>query len=113
MNATTITAPSPTGTPAPARALRIGRREYPLLLPSLRDPRLHTAAFIVSVQILGQTSLGFELSIAQILLSLLTSAVLEVAIMFVQRRVVMWPAERAADGQRRRAHPARPGHRAR
>ena len=43
---------------------------YPVLLPTLRDPRLHLAAVIVSLQILGQTAFDFSLSIAQILMTL-------------------------------------------
>ena len=76
----------------PAPSVRIGRRRYPLLLPTLRDPRLHLAAVIVSLQVLGQAVLGFELSIAQIVVSILTCAVLEVALTFWRRRVLMWPA---------------------
>ena len=98
MNATTITAPSHPGAGPSPHSVRIRGREYPVVLPSLRDPRLHIAAVLVSVQILGQTSLGFELSIAQILLSLLTCAVLEVGITFVQRRIVMWPASALLTG---------------
>ena len=41
-----------------------------MLLPRLSDPRLHLAAVIVSLQVLGQVAFGFELSIAQILISL-------------------------------------------
>ena len=42
-------------------------RTYPVLLPRRGDPRLVVAAIIISVQVLGQTVLGFNLSIAQIL----------------------------------------------
>ena len=45
------------------RVAVIGGRSYPLLLPSIRDPRLHVAAVITSLQVLGQTSLHFDLSI--------------------------------------------------
>ena len=80
------------------RAVRIRGRTYPVLLPTLRDPRLHLAAVIVSLQVLGQVAFGFRLSIAQILVALLTSAVLEVAIAFRFRRVVMWPASALLTG---------------
>src|SRR6185503_3064694 len=71
---------------APGRpTLRIGGTRYPVLLPTLRDPRLHLAAVIVSLQVLGQVAFDFRLSIAQILVSLLTCAVLEVAITFRQQ----------------------------
>jgi Na+-translocating ferredoxin:NAD+ oxidoreductase RnfD subunit len=83
---------------APSRALRIRGTDYPLLLPTLRDPRLHLAGIIFSLQILGQVAFEFRLSIAQILVSLLTCAVLEVAITFRLQRVVMWPASALLTG---------------
>jgi Na+-translocating ferredoxin:NAD+ oxidoreductase RnfD subunit len=78
--------------------LRIRGQAYPVLLPSRRDPRLHLAAVIVTLQVLGQTVLGFELSVAQILLSVGTCAVLESAITLGRRRVVMWPASALLTG---------------
>src|SRR5256885_496951 len=78
--------------------LRIRGTRYPLLLPTLRDPRLHLAAVIVSLQVLGQTVLGFELSIAQILVSILTCAGIEVALTFWRRRGLMWPASALLTG---------------
>jgi Na+-translocating ferredoxin:NAD+ oxidoreductase RnfD subunit len=80
------------------RALRLGGTDYPVLLPSLRDPRLHLAGVIVSLQVLGQVAFEFRLSIAQILISILTCAVLEVAITFRRQRVVMWPASAMLTG---------------
>jgi len=81
-----------------ARSVGIAGRRYPLVLPALQDPRLHLAAVIVSLQVLGQAVLGFELSIAQILVSILTCAVLEVALTFWRRRVLMWPASALLTG---------------
>ena len=86
-------APAPSG-----RTLTIRGSAYPLLLPKLSDPRLHLAAIITSLQVLGQVEFGFRLSIAQILLSLATCAVLEVAIAFRQKRVLMWPASAMLTG---------------
>jgi Na+-transporting NADH:ubiquinone oxidoreductase subunit NqrB len=80
------------------RAVAIRGRSYPVLLPSLRDPRLHLAAVIVSLQVLGQTAFDFDLSIAQILVALFTCAVLEVAIAFRRQRVIMWPASALLTG---------------
>ncbi|WP_208028092.1 RnfABCDGE type electron transport complex subunit D [Rhabdothermincola sediminis] len=74
-----------------AHAFRVGGHEYPVVLPTLRDPRMHLASVIITVQILGQTVLGFELSIAQILVSLGTAAALELAIVFHRQRAVVWP----------------------
>ncbi|MGH3012636.1 MAG: hypothetical protein ACRDMY_12480 [Gaiellaceae bacterium] len=69
-----------------------------MLLPTVRDPRLHLAAVIVSLQVLGQVAFGFQLSIAQILVSLVACAVLEVAIAFRRQRVLMWPASALLTG---------------
>jgi hypothetical protein len=78
--------------------LRIGSTEYPVLLPTLRDPRLHLAAIIVTLQVLGQVAFDFQLSIAQILISLAVAGILEVAIAFRSHRVLMWPASALLTG---------------
>jgi Na+-translocating ferredoxin:NAD+ oxidoreductase RnfD subunit len=78
--------------------VRIRGTAYPVLLPTLRDPRLHLAAVIVTLQVLGQTAFDFQLSIAQILVSLVTSAVLEVSIALRRQRVLMWPASALLTG---------------
>ena len=91
MNASTLAAPArPT--------LRIRGTAYPVLLPTVRDPRLHLAAVIISLQVLGQTAFDFQLSIAQILVSLVTCAVIEFAITFRRQRVIMWPASALLTG---------------
>src|SRR5258708_2073897 len=71
---------------------------YPVVLPKLSDPRLHLAATIPSLQVIGQLGFHFELSIAQILLSLGTAALLEMAIAFRSRRVILWPASALLTG---------------
>jgi Na+-translocating ferredoxin:NAD+ oxidoreductase RnfD subunit len=91
-----MSAPAVVGVVRPT--LRIRGTEYPVLLPTLRDPRLHLAVVIVSLQVLGQVAFDFQLSIAQILVSLVTSAVLEVAIAFRTQRVLMWPASALLTG---------------
>ena len=73
-------------------------RAYPVLLPKLRDPRLHLAATITSLQVIGQVGFHFEVSIAQILLALGTSAALEIAIALRTQRVIMWPASAMLTG---------------
>ena len=83
----------------PARpTLRIRGVAYPVLLPSLRDPRLHLAAVITSLQVLGQAAFDFRLSIAQILVSLVTCAVLEVGIAAWRQKVILWPASALLTG---------------
>src|ERR1700716_2256752 len=71
---------------------------YPVVLPKLRDPRLHLAATITSLQVIGQVGFHFQLSIAQILISLATCAVLEVAIALRRRHVLLWPASAMLTG---------------
>jgi hypothetical protein len=87
---------------APALAARpsltIRGTQYPILLPTARDPRLHLAAVIVTLQVLGQTAFDFNLSIAQILVSLGTCAVLEVGIALFRHQVLMWPASALLTG---------------
>ena len=71
---------------------------YPVVLPKLSDPRLHLAATITSLQVIGQVGFHFQLSIAQILISLGTCAVLEVAIAARRRHVLLWPASALLTG---------------
>src|SRR5579864_9571233 len=74
------------------RSVRIRGRDYPVLLPSIRDPRLHVAAVLMTLQVLGQTVLDFRLSIAQILISVAAGALIEFGVAFFKDKVVMWPA---------------------
>jgi len=85
--------------PAPGGlTLSIRGRSYPVLLPKLSDPRLHLAATITSLQVIGQVGFHFQLSIAQILVSLVTCAVLEVGIALRKQHVLMWPASALLTG---------------
>jgi len=79
-------------------AVAIRGTTYPVVLPKLRDPRLHLAATITSLQVLGQVAFSFRLSISQILVALATCAVLEIAITFRTKRVIMWPASALLTG---------------
>ena len=105
MNASAAAAGKPT--------IRIRGTQYPVLLPTWRDPRLHLAAVIISLQVLGQVAFDFRLSIAQILVSRADVRGAR------GRDRVPSPArdhvarERAAHRERGRVHPARPRNRAR
>src|SRR5438105_10970800 len=79
-------------TAAKRRSLRIRGREYPVFLPSLRDPRLHVAAVLLTLHVLGQTVLDFRLSVAQILACLVTGALIEFGVAFFKDKTIMWPA---------------------
>lgn len=71
---------------------------YPVVLPNLRDPRLHLAAVIISIHILGQTALGFRVTVPQILSAILASAILEIVIIFRRTRQLVWPASAMLTG---------------
>ena len=73
---------SMTDTTTRSSSLQLGHHEYPVTLPSVRDPRLQVAAVILSLQVLGQTVFGFNISIAQILTAIVTAGLLEVVITF-------------------------------
>jgi Na+-transporting NADH:ubiquinone oxidoreductase subunit NqrB len=90
--------PSPVKVAAPPRTVRMGGRRYPFVLPSIRDPRLHLAAVIISIHILGQTVLGFRVSVVQILVAILTCAMIEVTWTFVSSRSFVWPASAMLTG---------------
>src|ERR1700737_3293194 len=53
---------------------------------------LHVAAVLGTLQVLGQTVLGFRLSIAQILIFLATGALIEFVVAFFKDKALMWPA---------------------
>jgi Na+-translocating ferredoxin:NAD+ oxidoreductase RnfD subunit len=89
-----MSAPAIAGGPV----LTIRGTPYPVLLPKFRDPRLHLAAVIITLQVLGQTAFGFSLSIAQILVAIGTCAALEVGIAFFRQHVIMWPASALLTG---------------
>jgi hypothetical protein len=76
----------------------VGARTYPVTLPAPRDPRLHIAAVLVAVQVLGQIALDFDLSIAQILTSLVTCATIEVVVRFRREGAIAWPASALLTG---------------
>jgi Na+-translocating ferredoxin:NAD+ oxidoreductase RnfD subunit len=81
-----------------ARTLTIAGGTYPLVLPSIRDPRLHVAAVIITVHVLGQVGLQFEVSVPQIVAAIVTCAILEIALTFRQSRAFVWPASAMLTG---------------
>ncbi|MGZ8563802.1 MAG: hypothetical protein ACXWWU_09315 [Candidatus Limnocylindria bacterium] len=81
-----------------SRTLSLGGRSYPLVLPSIRDPRLHVAAVILTVHLFGQVGLGFQLSVPQLLAAMVTCAVIEVVLTFRQSRSFVWPASAMLTG---------------
>jgi Na+-translocating ferredoxin:NAD+ oxidoreductase RnfD subunit len=83
---------------AQSRTLTLGGTSYPLVLPSIRDPRLHVAAVIITVHVLGQIGLHFQVSIPQILAAIGTCWIIEVAVTFHRSRAFVWPASAMLTG---------------
>src|SRR4026207_1828880 len=80
------------------RTVALGGTSYPLILPSIRDPRLHVAAVIITIHVLGQVALRFQVSVPQILAAILTCAILQGAITLRQSRAFVWPASAMLTG---------------
>jgi hypothetical protein len=85
-------------TTASAPTLRVGARVYPVVLPNVRDPRLHLAGVIITIHVLGQTALDFRVSVPQILVAILTCAAMEVIWSFYRSRQIVWPASAMLTG---------------
>jgi len=81
-----------------SRTLSIGGSTYPLVLPTIRDPRLHVAAVIITIHVFGQVGLHFRVSVPQILAAILTCAIIEVVLTFRQTRSIVWPASAMLTG---------------
>ena len=75
-------------------------RTYRVALPRRGDPRLAVAAVIISVQILGQTVLGFNLSIAQILISIGVAGGLDLVLVAWEQGIIAWPASALLTGKK-------------
>ncbi len=81
-----------------SRAVTFGGSSYPLVLPTIRDPRLHVASVIITIHVLGQVGLHFRVSVPQILAAILTCAIIEVVLTFRQTRSFVWPASAMLTG---------------
>ena len=81
-----------------SRTLTFGNTSYPLMLPSIRDPRLHVASVIITIHVLGQVGLHFRVSVPQILAAIITCAIIEVALTFRASKTFVWPASAMLTG---------------
>lgn len=75
-----------------SRSVHVGDKRIPLVLPNTRDARLHTAAVIISIHVIGITALGFRVSVPQILSAIVTAAVIDVFMTFKRTGALVWPA---------------------
>lgn len=73
-------------------SIRLGSRRVPVVLPNARDPRLHTAAVILSIHTLGILTLGFRVSIPQIFSAIAAAAVIDLLMTFRRSGELIWPA---------------------
>ena len=87
-----------TARPWTGRTLTLGGTPYPLVLPNIRDPRLHVASVIITIHVLGQVGLHFQVSVPQILAAILACWVIEVALTFRSTRMFVWPASAMLTG---------------
>lgn len=69
-----------------------------LVLPDRHDPRLRLGLVIGTLQVLGQTVLGFKVSVAQILVSVAVCAAVEMAILYRRQHALIWPASAILTG---------------
>ena len=84
-----MTAPA-VARPRPHVTLR--GEEIPVVLPSRRDPRFKLSSVVITLHVLGQTLLGWKVSIAQILITMLLCGAVEFLITFRGQRIIAWPA---------------------
>jgi Na+-transporting NADH:ubiquinone oxidoreductase subunit NqrB len=73
---------------------RVVLRGRPITIvgPSRRDPRLRLSAVVIALQVLGQTVLGFKVSIAQILVTVGVCAVVDATVTLARDHVLALPA---------------------
>ncbi len=90
-----------------SRTLTLGGSTYPVILPNIRDPRLNVAAVIITIHVLGQVGLRFQVSVPQILAVDPDLRDPRSGADVPQEPVLRVAGERDADRQRRRAHPSR------
>ena len=79
--------PAPTG-----RSIRFGGRDVPVILPKLRDPRIHLAVTTFTIIAIGMVWLDFHLSIPQIAAALLPVFAIDVLRTYRSQAVLAWPA---------------------
>src|SRR5690606_41090431 len=77
------------GDPA-GRSISVRGRRIPVTGPSWRDHRMHVAAVIFTLHVIGQIWLSFELSIAQIVICLAGGGVIELLVTLGRDHALVW-----------------------
>ena len=80
------------------RRIRLGGRSIAVVLPRRDDVRLRLSAVIITLQVLGQTVLGFKVSIAQIVVTIGVCALIDTTVTLRRRGILMWPASAILTG---------------
>lgn len=86
------TAPTKTDTAHRSPHVTVGNRTVPVVPPRLSDPRFKVSAVVMTLQVLGQTVLGFKVSIAQIAITIAVCALLDFAVTLGRDGMIVWPA---------------------
>lgn len=86
------------GLTTPARSVEIGGTTYAVDVPHLSDPRMHVAAVVISLHVLGQTVLDFEVSVIHIVAAIATCAVMEGFYNALQHQRLGWPGSAMLTG---------------
>jgi hypothetical protein len=94
---TTVAQPAPAET-KPRPQITIRGRSIPVVLPKRKDPRLKLSATIITLTLLGLTVLTFQVSIPQILVTVLLCALIESAVTYKRERILVWPASAIQTG---------------
>jgi hypothetical protein len=87
-----VTAPAVTALVVGRPKVTLRGEEIPVVLPSRRDPRFKLSAVVITLHVLGQTLLGWKVSIAQILTTMLLCGLIEFVVTFRGQRIIAWPA---------------------
>lgn len=96
MSAVPLTAPSvPLTKTGPT--VTVWGRTIPVMLPKLSDPRLKLSATILTLTILGQTILSFQVSLPQIFVCVVLSALIDIVMTYRSAHVLVWPARPARE----------------
>lgn len=98
MQAMTAKVETESGRPPELRRPRPRVGGYELRGPSIHDTRLHISMLLFVVHVCGQVWFAWELSIPQVLISWLTCATIEIAVVARRDRVIAWPASALLTG---------------
>ena len=91
--AVTVDADAPSAGPVPVgRTVRFRGRDVPVIMPKLRDPRIHLAITTFTIITIGMAWLDFRLSIPQIAAALVPVFVIDVVRTYRSQAVLAWPA---------------------